>query len=178
LGDAGAITTDDESLAHKIRLLRNYGSSVKYKNDIIGYNSRLDELQAAFLKIKLKQLKLQNIQRIRNAGLYNNKLSNTGDIVLPQLADNCSSVFHIYQIRTRYRSALQEYLAKKNIGTMIHYPTPPHLQQAYENLGYKQGDFPIAEEIADTTLSLPMDPFLTENEIEYVSASIKSFFDK
>ena len=177
LGDAGAITTDSEDLAKKVKLLRNYGSEVKYKNEIIGHNSRLDELQAAFLSIKLKHLAEQNLQRIKNADLYNELLSGTGDIILPRVAEGCTSVYHIYQIRTQCRDLLQEHLKHHNINTMIQYPTPPYLQNAYAHLGYKEGDFPLAEEIANTTLSLPMDPFLSVEDIEYVCTSIKSFFN-
>lgn len=177
LGDGGAITTDSEEFAKRVKLLRNYGSEVKYKNEIIGHNSRLDELQAAFLSIKLKHLEEQNQQRIKKAGLYNSLLVNTGDIILPQLAEGCSSVYHIYQVRTQHRNLLQDHLTRNNIATMIHYPTPPHLQKAYAHLGYRSGDFPFAEEIANTTLSLPMDPFLAEEDIQYICASIKSFFN-
>ena len=178
LGDAGAITTNDSNLYEKIKMLRNYGSHIKYVNEVIGHNSRLDELQAAFLNIKLKKLKEHNDIRNNNALYYNNSLANVGDLILPKNANNCTSVYHIYQIRTKYRNQLQDYLFNENINTMIHYPIPPHLQKAYEFLGYKSGDFPISESIANTTLSLPMDPFITKSEIQKVSETIKSFFNK
>jgi len=178
LGDAGAITTNDNNLFEKIKMLRNYGSQIKYVNEVIGHNSRLDELQAAFLNIKLKKLKEHNNLRNINALIYNDNLENVGDLILPQNTNNCTSVYHIYQIRTKYRSQLQDYLSNENINTMIHYPIPPHLQKAYEYLGFKSGDFPISELIANTTLSLPMDPFLTKSEILIVCDSIKSFFNK
>jgi dTDP-4-amino-4,6-dideoxygalactose transaminase len=177
LGDAGAITTNDETIYNKIKLLRNYGSQIKYENEIIGHNSRLDELQAAFLSIKLKRLNEQNRHRIRSAQLYNDHLNGIGDIILPKDAKDCTSVFHIYQIRSKYRTLLQNELMKNNISTMIHYPKPPHLQKAYSYLDYKIGDFPIAEEIANTTLSLPMDPHISNDEIFKISSVIKNFFN-
>lgn len=177
LGDAGAITTNDEKIYKKIKLLRNYGSEVKYENEIIGHNSRLDELQAAFLSIKLRKLTDQNNHRIKCAQLYNDLLNEVGDIILPKLAKSCSSVFHIYQIRSKYRTLLQNELAINNISTMIHYPKPPHLQKAYSFLDYKIGDFPIAEEIANTTLSLPMDPHISDDEILKICTVIKNVFN-
>ena len=177
LGDAGAITTNDEKIYKKIKLLRNYGSEVKYENEIIGHNSRLDELQAAFLSIKLKKLNDQNNHRISCAQLYNELLKGVGDIILPKLAKGCSSVFHIYQIRSKYRALLQNELAKHNISTMIHYPKPPHLQKAYDFLGFKVGDFPIAEEMANTSLSLPMDPHISKVEIQKICDIIKNLFN-
>lgn len=177
LGDAGAITTNDETIYNKIKLLRNYGSQIKYENEIIGHNSRLDELQAAFLGIKLKRLNEQNSHRIRSAQLYNDHLNGIGDIILPKVAKDCTSVFHIYQIRSKYRTLLQNELAKHNISTMIHYPKPPHLQKAYDFLGFNVGDFPIAEEIANTTLSLPMDPHISDDEILKICTVIKNVFN-
>lgn len=176
LGDAGAITTDDKLLADKIKALRNYGSQIKYENNVIGVNSRLDELQAAFLSIKLKMLNTHNKLRIQNAEIYNTLLKNVGDLYLPQIAKDCTSVYHIYQIRSNKRDKIQSELSRLGIGTMIHYPKPPHLQKAYSNLGYTHGDFPIAEKIAETTLSLPMDPNLSESEIIYVCDSIKKIY--
>lgn len=176
LGDAGAITTSDKTLAEKVRVLRNYGSHIKYENNVIGVNSRLDEIQAAFLSVKLKMLKSHNDARIQNADIYNTLLKNVGDICLPQLANGCTSVFHIYQIRSKQRNRIQAALSHHGIGTMIHYPKPPHLQKAYSNLGYTIGDFPIAESIAATTLSLPMGPYLTENEIIIICDLIKKLF--
>jgi dTDP-4-amino-4,6-dideoxygalactose transaminase len=176
LGDAGAITTDDKLLAEKVKTFRNYGSKIKYENKVVGLNSRLDEIQAAFLSIKLKKLVDHNELRIRNAKIYDDFLKGIGDIEIPKIADNCTSVYHIYQIRSRERDKIQKELSKAGIGTMIHYPTPPHLQEAYFNLGFKPGDFPIAELIAKTTLSLPMDPNLEESEIAYICDTIKKVF--
>lgn len=177
LGDAGAITTNDEIIYNKIKLLRNYGSQIKYENEIIGHNSRLDELQAAFLSLKLKSLNEQNNHRIRIAQLYNDHLKGIGDIILPIVEEDCTSVFHIFQIRSKFRTLLQNELTKYNISTMIHYPKPPHLQKAYSFLDYKIGDFPIAEEIANTTLSLPMDPHISDDEILKICTVIKNFFN-
>lgn len=176
LGDAGAITTDNKLLNEKAKTLRNYGSKIKYENKVIGVNSRLDELQAAFLSIKLRSLAYQNSLRIKNAEIYNELLGEIGEIEIPQLADSCTSVYHIYQIRSRERDRIQKELSKVGVGTMIHYPTPPHLQEAYSYLGYQRGDFPIAELIANTTLSLPMDPNLEESEIVYICDTIKKLF--
>jgi len=176
-GDGGAITTDNFELLNKIITLRNYGSKIKYFNDVIGYNSRLDELQAAILSIKLKYLNLENEHRVEIARKYNFLLSCVGDLVLPKLAENCTSVYHIYSIRTKKRDDLQNYLNSQDISTMIHYPLPPHLQKAYTHLGYKKGDFPIAEEIADTSLSLPIGPHLSVDETEYICEKINHFFN-
>ena len=178
LGDAGAITTNDEALANKVISLRNYGSMKKYYNDEKGYNSRLDEMQAAFLSVKLKYLIQDNAARNRVAAWYTEILRGVGDIVLPVVAENCTSVFHVYMIRTHQRDALQEHLHKNGIGTVIHYPIPPHLQKAYQDLNYKKGAFPLAEEIAETCISLPMSPILTRSEVEQVAECIKDFFKK
>lgn len=176
-GDGGAITTNDAELYHKIKTLRNYGSKVKYYNDMIGYNSRLDEIQASILLIKLKYLKEENEYRVKCADIYNREISKIGDIIVPYISENCKSIYHIYQIRTSKRNELQEFLKSKGITTMIHYPLPPHLQVAYKWLNLKKGDFPISEHIANTTLSLPIGPHLSINEIETVCESIKSFFN-
>ena len=178
LGDAGAITTNDEALANKVISLRNYGSMKKYYNDEKGYNSRLDEMQAAFLSVKLKYLIQDNAARNQVAAWYTEILRGVGDIVLPVVTENCTSVYHVYMIRTQQRDALQEHLHKNGIGTVIHYPIPPHLQKAYQDLNYKKGAFPFAEEIAETCISLPMSPILTRSEVEQVAECIKDFFRK
>jgi dTDP-4-amino-4,6-dideoxygalactose transaminase len=155
-GDAGAITTNNKELFNKACTIRNYGSSKKYYNEIKGINSRLDELQAGFLSIKLNHLPNWNTQRIHIAQLYHQLLSGVGDLILPELATGATSVFHLFVVRTQRRDALQQFLTEKGIGTLIHYPLPPHLQEAYKDLNYTTGDFPIAEEIANTCLSLPV----------------------
>ncbi|MBD0375416.1 MAG: DegT/DnrJ/EryC1/StrS family aminotransferase [Flavisolibacter sp.] len=176
LGDAGAITLDDELLATRVRAFRNYGSHKKYYNEMIGINSRLDELQAAVLSVKLPFLKIWTEERIKIASLYQKYLQDVAEIKLPFTASGATHVYHIYLITTSRRDALQQWLAEKGIGTFIHYPVPPHLQQAYNYLGYKRGDFPIAESIADNCLSLPMWPGLAEECIKYICTAIKEFF--
>ena len=178
LGDAGAITTNDEALANKVISLRNYGSMKKYYNDEKGYNSRLDEMQAAFLSVKLKYLIQDNAARNQVAAWYTEILSGVGDIILPVVAENCTSVYHVYMIRTHQRDALQEHLHKNGIGTVIHYPIPPHLQKAYQDLNYQKDAFPLAEVIAETCISLPMSPILTHSEVEQVAECVKGFFRK
>ena len=177
LGDAGAITTNDLSLAQKVKMLRNYGSIEKYQHDCIGYNMRLDEIQAALLSVKLKYLDSWTKERQQIAGWYDEALKNIDDIILPVVASDCTHVYHLYVIRIGKRNELQEYLKKHGIGTLIHYPIPPHLQKAYENLEYKRGDFPIAEEIAATCLSLPLFPGLSQKEAFFVAETIKNFFN-
>ena len=155
LGDAGSITTNEIKLQEKLVKLRNYGSTKKYYHDIIGHNCRLDELQAAFLNIKLKRLEFFNNKRIQIANVYYDFLKNTGDIILPKIDENATSVYHQFIIRTKLRDQLLNYLSNHGIETMIHYPVPSHLQKAYKR-NYKKGDFPIAEEISNTCLSLPI----------------------
>lgn len=175
LGDAGAVTTNDEAIAKRISMLRNYGSAKKYYNEEPGYNMRLDELQAALLSVKLKYIEAFTNLRYEVANQYNALLKDMQEIIVPVVADNCTHVYHLYVVRTAKRDILQQYLAAQGIGTMIHYPVPPHLQKAYKHLGYKRGDFPIAEEIAGTCLSLPMYPGIKKEEIEFVCDSIKNF---
>jgi dTDP-4-amino-4,6-dideoxygalactose transaminase len=175
LGDAGAVTTNDEKLARQALVLRNYGSEKKYHNEVIGFNMRLDECQAAFLSVKLKYLREWTKQRQQIASWYDYSLKGIGDIVLPTIAEKATHVYHLYVIRTKYRDALQKHLSENGVGTLIHYPIPPHLQEAYKDLGLKKGDMPIAEEIADTCLSLPLWPgMLHETAIEVVEI-IKKF---
>lgn len=176
LGDAGAITTNNADYDKNARSWRNYGSHKKYYNEVLGFNSRLDELQAALLLKKLPSLYNDNAERERIASYYTELLQGVGDIITPALADNATSVFHLYVIRTKRRDALQEHLTQNGIGTMIHYPVPPHLQEAYSDKGWKQGQFPLAEEIAQTCLSLPIFPGLTDSQVERVVEVIKAFF--
>jgi dTDP-4-amino-4,6-dideoxygalactose transaminase len=175
LGDAGAVTTNDMAMAQNIAMLRNYGSAKKYYNEVAGYNMRLDELQAALLSVKLKYLESFTDLRCKAADQYNRLLKGVDELILPVTAAHCTHVYHLYVIRTKRRDVLQQLLAEKGIGTMIHYPVPPHLQQAYHTLGYSEGDFPIAEAIAESCLSLPIYPGITEEEITYVCNAIKTF---
>lgn len=176
LGDAGAVTTNNPELSEKVRMLRNYGSLKKYHHEKMGYNMRLDELQAAVLNIKLKYLDEWTKERQKIAGWYHETLNGVGDLALPTIAEDCTHVYHLYVIRTEKRNDLQKYLLQHEIGTLIHYPIPPYLQKAYNGLGYKKGDFPVAEEIANTCLSLPLFPGLTQQEVFFVSEQIKKFF--
>ncbi len=176
LGDAGAITTDNEDLANRLRSLRNYGSAKKYFNDEIGYNNRLDELQAAFLSVKLKYIEQWTNERREIASWYNELLSNVEGLILPKCHTLSDHVYHLYVVRTQQRSELQEKLLQNGVQTMIHYPMPPHLQKAYDYLGHKEGDFPIAEEIANTCLSLPIWPGMKKSDVEYVASVILNFY--
>jgi dTDP-4-amino-4,6-dideoxygalactose transaminase len=176
LGDAGAITTADEAIATKIMALRNYGSQKKYYNETIGHNMRLDELQAAFLSVKLGHLPGWTAERQQIAAWYDAALKGIGDIVTPATATGATHVYHLYVIRTAQRDALQQHLQQNGIGTLIHYPIPPHLQAAYQHLGYRQGDFPIAEKMADTCLSLPIFPGLTQQQVAHIASIVQSFF--
>jgi dTDP-4-amino-4,6-dideoxygalactose transaminase len=176
LGDAGAITTNNEALANKAKVLRNYGSQKKYFNEVIGHNMRLDECQAAFLSIKLNHLEEWTCRRREIALWYNDALAGIKQIFLPKIAKNATHVYHLYVIRTNKRYELQKYLNDYGIGTLIHYPVPSFLQEAYQNLGHKKGDFPIAEEIANTCLSLPLWPGMTRKDVETVAEAIIRFF--
>ncbi len=176
-GDAGAITTNDEKLYRFANIYRNYGSEKKYYNEIKGINSRLDEMQALFLSLKLKLLNSWNAEREAIAATYHSLLENVDEIILPQLANNATSVYHLYVIRTERRDELQSFLNQNSIGTLIHYPVPAHLQTAYSELNYKKGDFPIAEKIASTCLSLPVYPGLTNEQLVYITDVIKKFFN-
>lgn len=172
IGDGGAVTTNDAELAGKIRMLGNYGSSIKYNNEVKGYNSRLDELQAAFLREKLKKLDEWNARRKVIASEYLSRLKDF-KIVLPFVPEWADPVWHLFVVRSMQRESLQTYLQQQGIGTMIHYPIPPHLQLAYSELGYKQGDFPVAEAIHSEVLSLPMGPHLNAASLSTVIAVLK-----
>lgn len=176
LGDAGAITTHSKDWYESIKMFRNYGSKVRYYNEVIGYNSRLDELQAALLLIKLEHLKNWNHERKRLAQLYIERLSQIKEIVLPQTLPNNEPVYHLFVIRCPKRDDLISFLKQHDIDTLIHYPIPPHLQKAYQHLNLKKGDFPIAEQLANEMLSLPLYPGLKEEQIDWVCEKIKEFY--
>lgn len=175
LGDAGAVTSASSELAHKAKTLRNYGSEKKYQNNIIGFNMRLDECQAKFLSVKLPYLSGWIQQRQEIASWYNEALAYVPELILPITADHATHVYHLYLIRTKRRDELQTYLTTKGIGTLIHYPIPPHLQPAYQHLGFKKGDFPIAEEISNTCLSLPIWPGMTKDQVFEIANLIRLF---
>lgn len=175
LGDAGAVTTNDATLDQKVRVLRNYGSQQKYYNEVVGYNSRLDELQAAVLEVKLRYLPEWTRQRQQIAAWYNMHLAGITGLRLPSTAKGSTHVYHLYVVHTPQRDALQQHLTAQGIGSMIHYPVPPHRQQAYAPMQLPAGAFPIAEELAATCLSLPMYPGMTEEQVRAVAAAIRSF---
>jgi dTDP-4-amino-4,6-dideoxygalactose transaminase len=158
LGDGGAITTNNADLAEKVRVLRNYGSRVKYHNEVVGFNSRLDELQAAFLRVKLVSLADDNEHRRQIARLYLDGLAHVENLILPVVPEGHEPVWHLFVVRHPKRDALGDELRKRGIGTVIHYPVPPHLQSAYSHLGLGPGLFPISERIHNEALSLPMGP--------------------
>lgn len=177
LGDGGAIVTQDAQFAELIGKLRNYGSRIKYMHEIQGVNSRLDELQAAFLNVKLPRLDEQNNHRREIAEEYFANLVDCDHIRLPYVDSNVSSVWHIFTIRCAKRAELINHLNQANIATLIHYPTPPHLSTAYSALGYKKGDFPITEKIANEILSLPIGAHLTKAKVNYICNKINEFYN-
>lgn len=174
LGDAGASVTNNEKLAEKIRALGNYGSDYKYHHIMQGNNSRLDEIQAAFLAVKLPYLDKVNEERRRIATEYLEKIENP-EIVLPYVPDYATPVWHIFGIRCKRRDELESFLNGAGIGTNKHYPIPMHLQKCYQNMRFKKGDFPIAEEISATELSIPMYYGMTDEEIQYIIDKINEF---
>ena len=175
-GDGGAIVTNDEALAEKLKMLRNYGSPKKYYHDTLGYNSRLDTLQAAILRVKLKYLPDWNNQRLGHAKLYNEKLTGVGDLILPSIDWANPSVFHLYVVRTKKRDALLKYLSDHGVQTGIHYPVPLYSLGAYKHLNRRPEDFPITEQLSQEILSLPMFAELNEEQIDIVVNLIKQFF--
>lgn len=173
IGDGGAVTTNDAGLADHIRVLRNYGSKVKYDHACDGYNSRLDELQAAFLRVKLRKLDEWNERRRRLAARYLDELSGARTLRMPMVPEWAEPVWHLFAVRHSQRDVFQEMLAAAGIGTLIHYPKPPHLSGAYSGAGWKRGDFPVAEAIANTELSLPMGPHLGGAEQEVAIEAVQ-----
>jgi dTDP-4-amino-4,6-dideoxygalactose transaminase len=171
-GDAGAVTTDDDELADRVRLLRNYGSKSKYYNEEKGINSRLDELQAALLRVRLKHLDEWNSRRARIAARYLEELRET-DLMLPGVCEGADPVWHLFVIRSKRRDALQKYLKGQGVNTLVHYPVPPHLQKAYKDASLP-GAYPIAEAIHREVLSLPMGPHLSEQEATRVVEAVRS----
>lgn len=177
LGDAGAVTTNDKKLASKVKMLRNYGSKEKYYNEVVGYNMRMDELQAAFLIKKLNHLDFWNKQRQDIAEIYHLELRENRFIILPKNLDLATSVYHQFIIRTENRNGLMAHLEANGITTMIHYPLPPYRQEAYAHLNMMKGTYPIADLLADTMLSLPIWPGLQEIEIKYICEKVNSFYN-
>ena len=173
-GDGGAVVINDEVLDKKFRVFRNYGSEKRYHNMIIGANSRLDEMQAALLRVRLSHLDEINAERADIAAAYTAAINNE-KVLLPQIRTGASSVFHQYVVRTDDRDKFMNYLQDRGIGTIIHYPIPPHLSEAYQYLGYEKGAYPITEAYADTVLSLPMYTGMTQEEIKYVIDVINEY---
>ena len=173
-GDAGAVTTNNKCLAEEIKILRNYGSEKKYYNKIVGYNSRLDEMQAGLLRIKLKYIDEITKEKTEIAKYYSRNIKNN-KIILPEVAQNVKSVWHQYVIYTKEREELISYLLRNEIGTAIHYPIPPHLSDAYKYMGYKNGDFPITEQYASHIISLPSYNGMTLEELEYIVHIINQY---
>lgn len=173
-GDAGAIVTNDKKIAEDIRVFRNYGSEKRYYNKVVGTNSRLDEIQAGFLRIKLKHLEELENERSQICNKYLREI-NSKKIVLPQVRDKATHIWHQFVIRTENREELIRYLDDRGIGTIIHYPIPPHLSEAYHYLGICKGELPITEKYADTVLSIPLYNGMTEEEQENVIEALNSF---
>ena len=173
-GDSGAVTTDDDELADRVRLLRNYGSKSKYYNEEKGINSRLDELQAALLRVRLKHLDEWNARRTKLAATYLEELRETS-LQLPAVCDGADPVWHLFVVRSNRRDELQGYLRRNGINTLVHYPIPPHLQRAYAELAIPLGSFPITERIHNQVLSLPMGPHSIAPVLHKVIDAIRSF---
>ncbi len=176
-GEAGAVVTQDEEIAQKISMLRDHGQEKKYFHQMEGYNSRLDSIQAGVLRIKLKRLGSWNNSRRKNAAYYNELLSGIPGVTIPVEADFAVSVYHLYVILVEDRDRLQKLLGDKGIATGLHYPLPLHLQKAYTSFGFKEGAFPVTENVAGRLLSLPMYPQLSKKQIEYVADAIKEFMN-
>jgi dTDP-4-amino-4,6-dideoxygalactose transaminase len=176
-GDGGAVATDDDDLAANLRMLRNMGQPAKYDHRVVGWNSRLDGLQAAVLRVKLPHLEEWNEARRRAAVLYDELLAGTGDVRTPEVPEGATPIYHLYMIRTARRDGLARHLGERGVATGIHYPVPVHLTPAYANLGYSRGDFPVAERLADEVLSLPMYPEITKEAARYVAGAVRDFFD-
>ncbi|MDE3083984.1 MAG: DegT/DnrJ/EryC1/StrS family aminotransferase [Verrucomicrobiota bacterium] len=174
--DGGAVTTNDAELAEKIRHLRNYGSKVKYHHEYRGLNSRLNELQAAFLRIKLRALDSWNARRRAFAQRYLAQLRDVKNLERQHVPAWAEPVWHLFVVRTPQRDALQAHLAAQGISTQIHYPIPPHLSGAYRDAAWRPGDFPIAEKLSAEMLSLPIGPHLSAEQIDYVCTAVQSFF--
>ena len=175
-GEAGSITTNDDALATELRSLREHGQSTRYYHPVIGYNARLDEIQAAILRIKLRKLPEWNARRLAIARYYNDRLKASG-ATTPEIPEGGRHVFHVYAIRVAAakRDALRQYLSERGIGTGVHYPVPIHLQEASAFLGYRQGDFPVTERIAGEVVSLPMYAELTDAQVDTVASAVTEF---
>ena len=173
-GDGGAIVTNDEQIAKDMKVYRNYGSEKRYYNKVVGTNSRLDEIQAGLLRVRLSHIEDMTKEKQQIAKRYHNELNNP-KFILPPLMEGSTHVYHQFVIRSKERDALIDYLNEREIGTIIHYPIPPHLAEAYAYLGFKEGDFPITEALAKEVLSIPMYNGMTEEEQTYVINALNAF---
>jgi dTDP-4-amino-4,6-dideoxygalactose transaminase len=176
-GDAGALTTNDEALAKRVRALREHGQSAKYQHDMVGWTARLDSVQAIVLLHKLAQLERWNDERRAAAALYEGYLAELGDLRLPPVPADSQPVWHLYVVRTSRRDALADHLRANGVGVGLHYPQPAHLSGAYQELGYGRGAFPVSEALAEELASLPIFPGISEAQIARVATVIRSFFD-
>lgn len=173
LGDGGMVTVDNEEVYKRLLKLRDYGRQSRYEHVTLGYNSRLDTVQAAILRIKLRHLDRWNSMRRANAMIYAEKLNDVSGITAPQEADYAKHIYHVYAVRLKNRDKIVDELNKKGINALIHYPKPLHLQQVYIGLGYKEGDFPVSEKAAREVMSLPMYPHLKEKQITFIVDTLK-----
>jgi dTDP-4-amino-4,6-dideoxygalactose transaminase len=176
-GDGGMAITDNKSIYKRLLRLRDYGRKSRYEHVSVGYNSRLDTLQAAILRVKLRHLERWNILRRRNARIYTRELKGIEGIITPRQAGYARHVYHVYAVRVKGRDRVVRGLAKKGIGALIHYPIPLHLQKVYKGLGYKRGDFPVAERVAQEIISLPMYPHLKEAQIKFVAGALRDILE-
>ena len=173
-GDAGAIVTDNPEIDRAMRMYRNYGSEVRYYNKVVGANTRLDEIQAGLLRVRLKYMDELNAEKKKICERYLSEIHNS-EIELPMTRENCTHIWHQFVVRTKYRDELQAYLKEKGISTIIHYPVPPHLQEAYAYLGHTVGDYPITERYANEVLSIPLYNGMTDEEQNYVIEALNAF---
>jgi dTDP-4-amino-4,6-dideoxygalactose transaminase len=176
-GDAGAVVTNDDDLGERVRLLADHGRLDKYEHRVEGWNSRLDTVQAAVLGVKLRYLDDANAARRKCAQTYDAALRDVDGLVFPALVDGAEPVHHLYVLRAEDRDGLRKYLADHDVSTGVHYPVPLHLQPAYRHLGYARGDFPVAEQLADSIVALPCYPEITDGQIEQVVGAVRSFYD-
>lgn len=177
-GDGGAVLTNNKRLAEKIKMLRVHGSKKKYYHDLIGINSRLDALQAAILKVKLKYLNFWIKSRQKKAKIYNQGFAHIKEIVIPSVAKNCQHVYHQYTLRVKNRNKLIKYLKQNSVPSIVYYPVPLHLQPVFKYLGYKKGDLPEAEKASKEVLSLPIYPELSRKEQNFIIRKIREFYEK
>ena len=172
-GDAGAITTNSYKIYKKVKSLCSYGSVKKYENELIGFNSRMDPIQAAVLNLKIEDLRVSNNKRKALAEIYLNEL-NKGKLILPEINEWSKHAWHLFCVRHKKRNSILRKLKEKNIETIIHYPIPPHLQKAFKKLNFKKNSFPITENISKSVFSLPLNPSLTEDQVYYVVKTLNS----